>query len=389
MKNSPTLATIGLLIFAPMACQKPSAWAPAADNLSASGPPPMGARTYNDELKRELSLLDDLLNERISVEKLKKIKSALIAGNVSLLSQDKKTDEAHLVKILLALPELVHQTKPLPKNGKKWLVAKYYFLERRWVEAAMLMTEILQQENNDLIRNWRARAIFFLGNPDKAVSELKLIIANSGEASPQGLDALYLIGAMSYESHDLDARRVNTGLHAWKRYLEVAAPDEAMKQEIRNGLLELNRRLKGDSSSKPNRRFDPFQPSETYNQEKNAILRAFAKEELLLALELSEQLLKKAYDADIATVKARILFRNGQLDEALTLFSMIVQKDATYAPGFHYRGMVFMLQQRPREAILSWQKTLEIDEQYGNFHGLKQRIAVAEKMVVPKKLETH
>lgn len=383
---------LGLLSFYAVlsaGCQKKPALAPAADPLSAIAPPPMGATTYNDELKRELALLEDLLNQRIDDKLVKVTKDALMTGDMQAVLKEPGSDDAHLTKLFLAMPELVHQTTVLTENQKLWFKAKLYFLKRRFVEAAMHMSEVLKVEPDFLqARNWRARAIFFLGNPDLAVNELTAIIRKSGEKSPEGLDALYLIGAVSYESNDLDPMRLTTGINAWQKYLDLSDPDEQLKKEIKVSLAELQVRLKGEKLE-PKLAFDPFLPREQYGAEKNAILRSFAKDELLMALELSDQALKKAYDADIATIKARILFKTGRLDEASELFTFIVTKDQKYAPGFHYRGMAFMLKGQVKDAVLSWQRTLEVDPAYARSHGLEQRIAVAEKMVAPVKVEMH
>jgi tetratricopeptide (TPR) repeat protein len=340
----------------------------------------MGGSTYNDELTKELGILDDVLDNKIDVKMLTKVQQALMTGKADGLSKDRTSYESHLAKVLLTLPELVHPREDISPGRKLWLQGKFLFLKRRFIEAAMKMTEVLKKEPTFVeARNWRARAIFFLGNPDLAIAELNSIIKASSENSAETLDALYLIGAIIYESNDSVAHRLATGISAWERYLDRAQPSAEMKQEILVSLAELKQRREG--KAKPATSIDPFMPNDGYAPEKNAILVAFAKDELELALNLANAFLGKSYDNAIATLKARILFKTGRSDEAAALFLAVVTKDKAYAPGFHYQGMAFMLKGEPKNAIASWRKALEIDPAYANSHGLSQRIAVAEKMV--------
>ena len=370
------LVLCGLMI---VSCQKKPSLAPSADPFSSIEPPPMGGTTYNDVLKKEIGILTDLLEQRIDKPILAKVKSALMSGNIKALTKDATSYESHLAKVLLTLPELVHPREDITPNRKLWYQAKFLFLQRRFVEAAMRMTEVLQQEPNFVeARNWRARAIFFLGNPDLAIAELNKIIDVFPAKSLETLDALYLTGAIIYESN----HRLPIGINAWELYLERAETNPELKKEILDGIAELKRRKEGDNQPATN--LDPFMPSNNFTPEKNAILVAFAKDELELALNLTHAFLKKTYDNAIATVKARIYFKQGRLDDAASMFLAIVAKDKSYAPGYHYQGMVFMLKGEPQQAINSWQKTAQLDPTYAKSHGLLQRIAVAEKMVGEK-----
>lgn len=367
-----------------LSCQKKPALAPSADPLSAIEPPPMGASTYNDEFKKELEILDDLLAGRCEPTMLKKVKDGLMTGDTHAIDKDKTSYESHLAKVFLTLPELVHPREELTPNRKLWLTAKFYFLKRRFVEAAMKMTEVLKADPNFVeARNWRARAIFFLGNPDLAINELNSIVKKAPAKSAEALDALYLVGAIVYESNDTDSKRLATGISAWTRYLEIAEPNSAIQKEITDSLAELRQRKDGPKTQ-PANPADPFLPSNSYAAEKNAVLVAFAKDELNLALSLADEFLNKAYDNAIATIRARILFKTGRLDEAAKQFASIVTTDKNYAPGYHYQGMAFMLKGEPKNAIASWSKAVEVDASYANAHGLPQRIAVAQKMVGEK-----
>jgi tetratricopeptide (TPR) repeat protein len=301
----------------------------------------------------------------------------MIEGKIKGLSRDPNSDDQYLVKIFMKLPELVH-CKVFEQDKKAWIKAKLYFVNRRFAEAALLMIEILKVKNDPEITNFLARAIFFLGNPDLAVRKLKTIIEESEEKSPETLEALYLIGAIRYESHDADEERILSGINAWTQYQAKALLSKEEEQEIHQGLMELKSRLPGQALSKT--LLDPFAPQARYSEAKNAIMQAFSQEKLLLALELSQEALKKNYDEGIATVKARLLFKTGKITEAAQIFADIVAKSPTYAPAFHYQGMVFMFLGKPKEAILSWQKVILLDEAYARAHNLKQRIDHAQKM---------
>lgn len=382
------LACGSLLVFCSLVgCQKKPTLGSAADPLAESEPPPMGATVYNDELKHELTLLDKVLDHTIDQKKLEQLKKALMSGEMSALSKD--GEDKMLVNLLLTLPELIHEQN-FSDNRQQWLRGKLFFLRRRFIEASKLMTAVLANEPNfHEARNWRARAIFFLGNPDMAIKELTVITTKAGEKSPQGLDALYLIGAIVFESNELDKPRLTTGINAWTRYLELAKPTEQLSKEVTEGLAELALRKEGKHAQNSENSLDPFSPRDTYSSEKNAILRAFAKEELLLAKELCEYALKASFDPEIATIKARILFKTGQLDEALALFTEITNKNDRYAPGFHYRGMAYMMQGKPKEAVQSWKLAQKANATYAKAFKLDERIAVAEKLIEPQKIETH
>lgn len=365
-----------------LSCQKKPAISPAADSMSSLEAPPMGASTFNSELKKELAILDDLINNRVEKRKLEQLKKALMEGSISTLTLAPQSYDAKLIKLLITMPELIHK-KDLIDN-KKWLKAKLYFLRRRFIESAMLITEVLKEKPGFIeARNLRARSIFFLGNPNLAIKELQSIIEQEQAKSINSLDAMYLIGAIAYESSDFKKEHIKTGISAWKNYLELAQ-DSQLKKEVMAGIKELNDRLLG---RKINFVKDLFLPQEEYDQEKNAILTAFNKEENLLALRLADEYLVKHKDNDIYTIKARILFKNGKLDEAQTL--LITVADKNYAPAHHYLGMTFMLQGKPGKAIESWQETIAIDPGYANRHNLNKRINVAKSMIAPQKIDTH
>ncbi|MCA9507530.1 MAG: tetratricopeptide repeat protein [Myxococcales bacterium] len=368
------------------ACQRKAALGPAADTMSNVAPPPMGASVYNDELKKEVALFDNVVNHRLDQRQLRRVVKGLMDGDQKLFSKDSK--DADLVKLFLSLPELIRSLDTLSDNRKLWLKAKLLFLRRRFVEAAMYMSEVLKNEPDFIeARNWRARAIFFLGNPDLAVSELKKIVDESPKDSEAKMDALYLIGAIIYEANDLDKKRISIGIEAWQNYLAQKKSQPELKNELEASIADLKLRLEGQKNVVEIR--DPFSPHKQNSPQKNEILKAFQEQKLLLCEELANQFLAKNYDVDVSIVKARTYFITDRLDEAVGLFEQIVQKKADYAPAFHYRGMAFMMKGNIEEAIASWKKTCELDPHYAKAHNLEQRIAVAQNMTGQIKIPTH
>jgi len=362
-------------------CQKKPALAPAADPLSILAAPPMGATTYNDELKKELGLLDKLLDQSLDPKVLSSVKEVLMEGKTKNRWAE-NSNEAYLVKVFLALPELMHPKEALDAADKLWLRSKFLFLRRRFIEAATTMSEVLRlNPAMTKARNWRARAIFFLGNPDLAISELQKIVESEEERSEARLDALYLIGAIVYESNDHEPKRIKRGIDAWNSYLGLSDTDPQIKSAIDKSLIELAQRLKGEDKNIVSLTPDLFMPNATYSPQKNAILQAFKDENFELAAKLCQQALNQGYDKDLAVIKARIFIKSGRMDEAANLFDQIIGKDKNYAPGFHYRGMTFIMKGQVKEAIASWREVLKLDASYARSHNLEQRIQVAENML--------
>jgi tetratricopeptide (TPR) repeat protein len=369
------------------ACQKPGQPSLAADNLSPLAAPPMGARVYNDEFKKELSALDEILDQKADKKALAKSKELLLKAKVAPDFSPPQHD--YFFRVLLTMPELIHLSA-FSSQDKAWHKAKFYFLRRRFVESAMMLSDVLEKDPNfHEARNWRARAIFFLGNPSLALKELSLIV----EKNKIGIarrDALYLMGAIVYEANDSDKDKLLLGTNAWLEYAKDPSLDEAAKKEVALGLQELSRRQKGELIKPIENTNDPFLPNERYAAEKNAILTAFMKEELLLAEELLEKAAtNKQNDPELMVLKARILLKSGRPDEAMKLFSEASKRFKDYAPAFHYQGMAFMMTGKIKEAIASWQECSRLNQAYASHHRLSQRISVAESMLAPQKIESH
>lgn len=257
----------------------------ALDPLSDLAPPPMGSNVYNDELKK--NILDF---------------------------------------------EKINQSKDV------WALCKYLFLNRRFIEASILMSNILKERPHfHEARNWRARALFFLGNPKKAIKELKYILENNPKEEER-LDALYCLGAFVYEMENASKDEIREGLKAWEQYLAHKNIDKTLKNEVMMSKEELKNRLK---------------PKKDIEDPK-------ANEEILLA---------------------RSYIKDGRVKEALNLLLKIAKKYPNLQKAHHYLGMAHMMNNDPKKAILAWQKTKELDKKYADEFNLDQRISVAKSML--------
>lgn len=368
-------------------CQRRPALAPSVDPMSDVEPPPMGASTYNDELKSDLLVLKNLLDSKLDESVSAKVKEALINGEHQAMLKNQKL-EGQLARLYLVLPELIGLKNKSFKEGEKlWILGKYLFLKRRFVQAAMLLSEVLALEPENIeARNWRARAIFFLGNPDKAILELEHIIKTNPKNALAVTDAQYLIGAIVYESNEKEDRFLNKGIEAWQSYLDNFKGAQAAKEDFALSFAELKNRALEKTKAPV---VDPFSPRLEFTPEKNAILEAFAQEKLLLCEELAKKFLEKNNDVDVSIIQARLWFKTGRLEEALASFNELAEKNPQYAPIFHYRGMVLMMRGQAKEAVESWEQVLKWDLDYGKTHNLEQRIQVAKKMLDPQKIATH
>lgn len=185
-------------IIATLSCQKPPNASLAIDPLSSIGEAPLGSKTSNDDLKKELKLLDDLLERE--------------GENLSLID-------------------------------KKWLKAKLLFQRRRLIESAMLISEVLEERPGfNEARNLRARALFFLGNPFMALKELEIILQSSPKEEEK-LDGLYLTGAFIFELEEESEELIKKGISAWNAYLAHKNLEEKLKKEVEEGLKVLKEKI--------------------------------------------------------------------------------------------------------------------------------------------------
>ena len=122
---------------------------------------------------------------------------------------------------------------------------------------------------------------------------------------------------------------------------------------------------------------DIFLPQKTYSEHKNQALIAFINGDL----DLSLKLINDSQDKELKLLKARILFKKSQIQEADIIFNELAKKYPKFTELWHYQGMAFMLKGQTLEAITAWQKVMSLNKPYALFHKLDQRIAVAKSMI--------
>ena len=205
-----------------------------------------------------------------------------------------------------------------------YIQAEKLFEQQKFIDSAHMLSQLLDLDPKlPNARNLLARCFFFLGNPDRSIQELQLVLTHTEPGSTQNLDALFLVGAVALESNS----HLEKGTRAWELYLRVAPPS-ALTPQVQAGLLELR------------------------------------------ALE------KPA----TATRLARSYIQKSQVARALMIFEGILNRYPTYVPAWHYQGMAFIMAGEPSKAVASWKQVFQKDPKYAKKFKLDQRIAVAEKM---------
>lgn len=349
-------------------CQKPAKLSVAIDNFSELSIAPMGADTYNDELKLQLKLLDLYFEEKLPIKLQENTKKALMAQ-----SEISNIEEKALSQIYLTLPELLMPEK----IDKDWLKAKFLFFKRRFIESSILLSEILKNQPNFYqARNFKARCLFFLGNPHLAIKELEFIVNDKKVDQENFLDALYLVGAMIHELSDNDLLLLKKAYDSWQKYLNKGENIE-IKKEIVKSLADIKARIA--LIEKPF--IDIFEPQKNYSALKNKALQAFKDNDLKISSDIIDKILQKNYDKTLILLKARILFKNSLISSSEKLFSELAKKYPSFVELWHYKGMFYMLQGQIAKAIESWERVLKLNYNYGFHYDLKQKIAKAKQML--------
>lgn len=140
--------------------------------------------------------------------------------------------------------------KTLPKDelARQFQLAEFYFNERRFIESAHLLSEILDQSQfYPSARNLLARCFFFLGNPDRTLEELEYIIVNQKSNANEFMDALYLMGAAVNEAQLASEKSLKKAIAAWETYMSLSK-DPVYQAEIKSSLSTLKKRLANTQS---------------------------------------------------------------------------------------------------------------------------------------------
>jgi tetratricopeptide (TPR) repeat protein len=223
---------------------------------------------------------------------------------------------------------LVTGCTKLPEAKPTYIQAEKLFEKQDFIGSATMLSKLLDNEPKlPKARNLLARCFFFLGNPDRSIEELSLVLNYAPVASDESLDALFLLGAVSLEAPQLSEKNRTKGQKAWEFYLKVA-PKSQLKDQVTQGLAEM-RALKNPAK---------------------------------------------------ATELARSYVQKYQPGKALSIFGRITRSNPNYLPAWHYQGMAHIMSGNPKAAVQSWQEVLRKDPVYAKKFKLDERIRVAESL---------
>lgn len=425
------LSRVGLLSLflavTSLGCLEPPGVGRAADPTKAPGPAPWGSATSNAELEKKRALLDDILDGKVTPETL----TARIEKDWPELTADQR--KRSLASVTTLLEDLQHSGRvgqAVPAGpDRDMAVAQLFFSERRFIEAATMLSTILDQKPTyPGARNLLARCFFFLGNRDRSIVELEYILTNEEHQKDQGevFDALFLMGAAVAETPGMSRENMEKGLRAWQTYLKLAPKDSPMIEHVQKGLANIEAGLRGEgplaqplvplqggddgvggADSKGalgggNRGGAPMQGGASSAPSAQNVKRRV--DSLPANASPVERLVAEGWDAldvkDLATAEAklkealattptsapaltglgRVYVQSGRIDEALRSFGESIKVAPDYMPGWHYNGMAQLLAGSPKEAVFSWEKIKVGDPQYFADNNLGQRVEVAKRM---------
>lgn len=426
MRALPLLVASALLAVSvgPLAgCLEPPGVGRAADPSKVPGQAPWGSATSNAELEKKVHLLEDILDGKLTPVDLPK--------RVEKDWPDMSPEERQ--QSLEGITQLMEDMQSAGKAGqaiapgpdRDMALAQLYFSERRFIEAATLLSKIL--DVNPIYpgaRNLLARCFFFLQNRDRTIVELEYVLTNPEQQKDREevLDALFLMGAAVAESPGMSRANMEKGKNAWETYLKLA-PDSPQRQHIERGLEEISAGLRGegrlaqplvptaseaDGAAAGDVRGGPAQPapmgpsggaapaarvSRASQLPANATPAERLVAEGLDALESkdlvgAEQKLTEALAGNPPAALmnearvglGRVYVQSGRIDEALRTFGEVIKVAPDFMPAWHYLGMAHMMSNDPAQAVQSWQKILDKDPEYARRFKLDQRIEVAKRM---------
>lgn len=401
----------------------------AADPARAQGPAPWGSATTNAELDKKRQLLEDILDGKLTPEKL----AARIEKDWPELTVDQRKRQLSTVTEMLSDLQKSDRLGKRVADGPEREMAKaqLFFSERRFIEAATMLSTIL--DSNPVFpsaRNLLARCFFFLGNRDRAIVELEYILKSPEQQKDQDevFDALFLMGAAVAETPGMSRENMEKGRGAWETYLKIAPPDSPMIEHVKKGLADIEAGLRGEGHlAQPvvpvasgrvgegvdsrgalgggNRNAPPMGAGGG-GSEGAAVQQAPNKRAASLAADASpvDRAVAEGWDAldvkDLATAEAkldearaaapanpaaltglgRVYVQSGRLDEAVRAFGEAIKVAPDYMPAWHYNGMAQLLAGSPAQAVASWEKIQEKDPAYFAEHNLGQRLEVAKRM---------
>jgi len=345
-------------------CQRTPSISPAAEPTSRKAVAPMGSTTTNAFFIKKKLILAQLLSGKTEKEILKTSENQLLLNDLFTIFP-KET--------------LINASKK-SKIGKKLLLAEFNFHERRFIEASLLLSEILDKAPQfPRARNLLARCFYFLGNPDRAQAELDFILTSKNTQAEEMLDAVFLMGAIALESPDTSKQMIQKGIRSWETYLKVAPPNE-LYDKVKINLKTLKEKLNENKNLNTSEK-SILSDATSKKPDRKQAFEAFHADDLLLAEKKLKEILKlKRDDPEAQTFLARIFIRTNRIQEALKIFESVLKKHPTHMPALHYQGMAFIMSGNPQKAIESWQKIMQKDPEYASKYDLQARILVARGM---------
>lgn len=413
-------AVLAALVF-PGCLEPPQVGSAAAPSKAETHAPVMGGST-NTELQKKVAILEGILDGKISRQDLVK---RMEKDFKDLEGADREKRLAELKEALENLPGDIGNGQALAEGPQRWMIlGKFYFAERRFIEAAELFTKVLDtQAGYAEARNLLARCFFFLGNPDRTIQELEIRLSQldkqqkqSGELNKaemfEYVDALFLIGAAVAESPGASQEVLEKGKRAWTMYLE-AAPNSPNLEKVRQGLQEIEAGLRGEGRLAQGPAVQaaaamgqtqgvkggaasfgggpaPKTPERVKNLPENAppydVAMANALDKLDMRdaagaqgfIDQARQL--KPGDPMANTAQARAMILTGRTDEGLRLYGEIIKRSPDFMPAWHYNGMAHLMNGDPANAAKAWEHIQKNDPQYFQQAGLAGRLQVARRM---------
>lgn len=422
MKRTAPLAAFVASFFCLTGClEQPGVGRAAAPSQASAPGPVMGSATTNAELTKKVAILEALLDGKMDAGEA----ARAIDEQFRDLPAEEQEKRIGALREALAEAGRVTRGKPMVKGpARDMIIARLYFSERRFIEAATLLSRILDQDPRfPTARNLLARCFYFLGNPDRTIAELEFILNDpqQGKDVSERLDALFLIGAAVVEQPGTGRENLEKGLWAWESYLKEA-PESPQRAQVEEGLEEIRAGLRGEGrlAEAPvvqrqaamhggqnvmggEASFDQPAPSGPMGPQGNRpppervknlppdatpYQRAVATG--LDALDMgniaaAEQELKKANElsagqADVLVGLGRVYVQTGRIDDALRTFGEAIKLHPGYMPAWHYNGMAHMMSGDGRQAAESWEHIMKADPAYAQQYSLDKRAEVARRM---------
>lgn len=422
LRNRFACAAATLLVLAAGCLEQPGVGKAAAPGLT-DAPGPMGSTTTGQQVATKVKILEDLLDGKITpAQAAERIDKAF--GDLS--KEEQKARIASLQSALESLPGGVGPGRPMPPGpNRDMILARLYFDERRFIESAMLLSRVLDQDPiYPNARNLLARCFFFLGNPDRTIEELQFILDHpvQGKNVQERLDALFFLGAAVVEQPGTTRENLEKALWAWETYLKEA-PESPLRPRVEEGLELIRAGLRGEGrlaqgpvikreaamhgpqnvmGGEASFQGQPMPagpggpgasgppPERTKNLPDDATPFQRAAAEGLDALDLgdlakAEEKLNEAQGLEPGHVEVlvglgRVYVQTGRVSEALRIFGEAIKRAPDYMPAWHYNGMAHMMSGDPAQAAKSWEEILERDPAYAERFSLERRIQVARRM---------